>query len=101
MGWHRTSFRTLDADCLACGKPLTTTRLMPADEQRHPASTATVKLCVLCVGRALVRATLAIHGEPSPHPESHRCLGHEERMQAHEKRIRRMLRKLDRAGAHV
>jgi len=101
MGWHRTSFRTLDAACPACGKLLTTTRLAPADEQRHPASPATVKLCVLCVGRVLVRATLAIHGEPWPHSESHRCPGHDERMRAHAKRIRRMLRKLDEAGVRA
>ncbi|MBM4020456.1 MAG: hypothetical protein FJ288_19415 [Planctomycetes bacterium] len=91
----------LDANCPACGKPLTTPRLSPSDELRHPASPETVRLCFLCVGRVLVQATLAIHGEPAPRPESHRCPGHEERMAAHAKRIRWMLRKLKWAGVRA
>jgi hypothetical protein len=49
----------------------------------------------------LVRATLAIHGDPSPLADSHRCPGHEERLKAHAKRIRWMLRKLKRAGVRA
>ena len=91
VGLRKQELVTLDATCPACGGPLTTPRLGPQEEQRHPASPATVRLCVLCVARVLVRATLAIHGEPSPHPESNRCPGHDERMRAHKKRVTRTL----------
>jgi len=54
---------------------------------QYPASPETVQLCVRCVALVLVRATVAVHGPPSPHPESNRCPGHEERMLAHSSRI--------------
>ena len=101
MGRRSAAYLALDADCPACGGPLTTPRLTPSDEQRHPASPETVRLCFLCVGQVLVRATLAIHGDPSPLADSHRCPGHEERLKAHAKRIRWMLRKLKRAGVRA
>jgi len=101
MGRRGAAYLALDADCPVCGGPLTTPRLSPSDEQQHPASPETVRLCVPCVGRVLVQATLAIHGEPAPRPESRRCPGHEERLKAHAKRIRWMLRKLEWAGVRA
>jgi hypothetical protein len=68
--------------------------LRPDEEQRLPATPQTVRLCVMCVARVLVRATLAIHGEPSPHAESNRCEGHEERMRAHQERVAQELAEL-------
>jgi hypothetical protein len=53
----------------------------------------------MCVARVLVRATLAIHGEPLPYPESNRCEGHEERMRAHEERVQRELAQLEKVAA--
>ena len=93
MGLRTQDFVTLEGVCPACGGLLTTPRLHPTDEARYPASPATVRLCVLCVARVLVQATLAIHGEPSPHAESNRCPGHEDRMRAHEERVQRALGK--------
>jgi len=98
MARRTAAYLVLDADCPACGKPLTTPRLSRSDARRYPASPETVGLCVLCVGRVLVRATLAIHGEPSPHPESRRCPGHEERVDQHARRIRAELQELEGAG---
>ena len=95
MGLRTQDFVTLEAMCPACGGPLTTPRLGPEEERRRPASPATVRLCVLCVARVLVQATLAIHGEPSPHAESNRCPGHDERMRAHEERVARELQDKD------
>jgi len=91
VGLRTQDFVTLEGVCPACGGPLTTPRLGPDEERRRPASPATVRLCVLCIARVLVQATIAIHGEPSPHPQSNRCPGHEERMRAHAKRVRRGL----------
>ena len=93
-----TAYRVLKGRCVACDGPLTTPLLRPDEERRLPATPATVGLCVLCVARVLVRATLVIHGEPSPHPASNRCEGHEERMQAHEARVQRELAELVRLG---
>jgi hypothetical protein len=45
----------------------------------------------MCVARVLVQATLALHGPPSPHAESRRCPGHDERMRAHAERVAREL----------
>ena len=92
MGLRTQDFVTLEAVCPACGGPLTTPRLGSEEERRCPASPATVRLCVLCIARVLVQATIAIHGEPSPHPQSNRCPGHEERLRAHARRVRRGLR---------
>jgi hypothetical protein len=81
----------LDAPCPSCGKPLTTPRLTPKDRYALPAARETVLLCVMCVARVLVQATLALHGPPSPHAESRRCPGHDERMRAHAERVAREL----------
>lgn len=91
VGLRKQELVTLDAMCPACGGPLTTPRLRPDEEHWHPASSATVRLCVLCVARVLVQATLAIHGPPEPYPESNRCPGHKERMQRHRRRVARAL----------
>jgi len=86
--------RVLDGRCPACDGPLTTPLLRPDQERHQSATPQTVRLCILCVARVLVRATLATHGEPSPHPESNRCEGHEERMRAHKERVQRELAEL-------
>ena len=89
MGYRMQDLVTLPGECPICDGPLTTPKLGPDEERRRPASPDTVQLCALCVAMALVRATVAIHGEPSPYPESCRCPGHEERMQAHQERVAR------------
>lgn len=94
MGRRTQDFLSLDCDCPACGGPLTTPRLRESDRRRPP-TPAKVRLCVMCVARALVRATLAVHGEPSPYPESNRCPGHDERMRAHQERVARELQDKD------
>ena len=99
MGRRVTAYRVLDGRCTACGGPLTTPLLRPDEERRLPATPATVGLCVMCVARVLVRATLVIHGEPLPYPESNRCEGHEERMRAHEERVQRELAQLEKVAA--
>lgn len=93
-----TAYRVLKGRCVACGGPLTTPLLRPPEEHHQPATPQTVRLCVTCVARVLVRATLAIHGEPSSYAESNRCEGHEERMRAHEARVQKDLAELVRLG---
>ena len=94
MGRRGAAYRVLDGRCVSCGGPLTTPLLRPHEERHRPATPQAVRLCVMCVARVLVRATLAIHGEPSPHPESRRCEGHEARMRAHQDRVARELAEL-------
>jgi hypothetical protein len=98
VGRRIAAYRVLDGRCAVCGGPLTTPLLRPDEEHHLPAMPATVGLCVLCVARVLVRATLVIHGEPSPHPASNRCEGHEERMRSHEERVQKELAELVRLG---
>jgi hypothetical protein len=78
--------------CPCCGGPLTyeafqhTTR-----DGRTIVSVPSPKglaLCVKCVALALCVATVARHGDVGEKPHSHRFPGHEERMRAHEDRIR-------------
>lgn len=95
MGRKIAGYLVLDGRCPVCEGPLTTPRLSPAEEGQHPATPETVLLCVFCVARVLVRATLALHGPPTPYPESNRCPGHEERMQGHQDRVTRELAELE------
>jgi hypothetical protein len=94
VGRRVAAYRELAGRCVVCDGPLTTPLLRPDEEHHQPATPQTVRLCVMCVARVLVRATLAIHGPPGPHAESNRCEGHEERMRAHEDRIARELAEL-------
>ncbi len=80
--------------CPACGGPLTYEVFANAARAGRwladvpPAGD--LALCVRCVALVLCKATVAIHGDVGERPGSHNFPGHEERMRAHEERMRRM-----------
>ena len=84
------------AHCPGCAGELTYRKA--GGESEHP-DAHEVGLCVRCVAMALCTATVAQHGDIGMRPESHNYPGHQKRMEGHTRRLRQLVRRLDREKA--
>jgi hypothetical protein len=82
------------ARCPYCGGPLTYEVIDLVIVENHKVGqvppVGELSMCVRCVWLVLCRGTIAIHGDLGDRPQSFNFPGHDERIRAHQERLRRM-----------